>query len=405
MKKVLFIIFLISIYPFFSFCEDFPDMTVYSYTPVTRAINTIFEINFYNDGLIKEIKKYLNPQERGISSEELNKLDDIELLSTSSVIRKDKEILVYNTKADNNREMIQEFSLLELNSVKIWESEYADDNQKILISNYDNIIYEYIDEILFSYTIYKDYIDYFHFPTKSKNIISFNKKGTLKSIEQIGTRNWLVMASNDNDVCTVIRGEEDDYPFLRKFRIQSDHTTVFVSGVMNTAIIDIIDNGDSVTYIALQLLVSTVENNKSNLPIFTSAMYNSSSYLTESKTVYLPENLGVSVFSCPWVEGVSGPGIGETITIERDASFGEIFFSNGYFSYDNPTLYEKNGRVKRIKIEGINSGFSTEISIEDKPEPQIIELPKIDTKIIITILDVFPGTAWDDTCINYILVR
>lgn len=110
----------------------------------------------------------------------------------------------------------------------------------------------------------------------------------------------------------------------------------------------------------------------------------------------------------PWVEGVKGSGIGEKIFMEFETgdhlnSVKYLLFSNGYVSYKQPDLYSKNNRVKKIKIESIDKQFTKTFEIKDTPNIQELILPEATNNIVITILDVYKGTHWDDTCINYLV--
>ncbi|MDR0316753.1 MAG: hypothetical protein LBH97_07640 [Treponema sp.] len=134
---------------------------------------------------------------------------------------------------------------------------------------------------------------------------------------------------------------------------------------------------------------------------------NTSSFLVENNIRYDGNNLKQSIKDGPWVEGVSGNGIGEYIEMDYTGSFiGEIngiVISNGFVSANNPDLFLKNNRVKRILIEGNNDSFRNEYDILDTPNLQTIMFPMNVSKIKITILDIYEGTTWDDTCINMII--
>ncbi len=133
-----------------------------------------------------------------------------------------------------------------------------------------------------------------------------------------------------------------------------------------------------------------------------------SSFLTEGNTKYVGENLNMSIKSGPWVEGVHGDGIGEFIEFDYNESqllnqINGIVISNGFVSVNNPGLYLKNNRIKKILVEGDNGIFANEYDILDTPNLQTIRFPSSVSKIKVTILDVYEGTTWDDTCINMIV--
>jgi len=132
-----------------------------------------------------------------------------------------------------------------------------------------------------------------------------------------------------------------------------------------------------------------------------------SSFLTENNIRYVADNLKMSIKDGPWVEGVTGDGIGEFIEMDYKTTdikeINGIVISNGFVSVNNPDLFLKNNRVKRILIEGDDGKFRNECEILDTPNLQTIRFPINISKIKITILDIYKGTTWDDTCINMII--
>ena len=112
----------------------------------------------------------------------------------------------------------------------------------------------------------------------------------------------------------------------------------------------------------------------------------------------------------PWVEGVKGQGIGEWIEIKTNSyQFPVDFFliSNGYVSFEKPYLYEFNSRIKRIRITNEELNLDFEVELEDTPNFQEVRLPnkitELETTFRFTILEVYPGTKWEDTCLNLII--
>lgn len=71
----------------------------------------------------------------------------------------------------------------------------------------------------------------------------------------------------------------------------------------------------------------------------------STSFLKEKTIDYKPENLLNYNLDSPWVEGVTGYGIGEKITFESKRGMG-LVIGIGYVSFEKPYLYEKNSRPK-----------------------------------------------------------
>lgn len=141
-----------------------------------------------------------------------------------------------------------------------------------------------------------------------------------------------------------------------------------------------------------------------------------SSTLIEGENVYSVANLVDENIKTAWVEGKEGSGIGEWVKI----NFGDIFANisgynftegrdinsiniiNGYAK--NETIYYANNRVKKLEIS-FNDGTSFVTELKDGIlEQQKIELPepKKVSSVKFTILDVYQGSKYDDTCISEI---
>jgi hypothetical protein len=134
-----------------------------------------------------------------------------------------------------------------------------------------------------------------------------------------------------------------------------------------------------------------------------------SSYLVENDILYFPSNLDISYRTDkPWVDGVEGYGIGEKILFEKGyvpIPNGSMHISIGYISYDKPYLYNKNSRPKKIKLS-VENKFSFVVDLRDTPHYQEIKFPSSinqEDTLVLEILDVYPGTKYEDTCINTIL--
>jgi hypothetical protein len=114
-----------------------------------------------------------------------------------------------------------------------------------------------------------------------------------------------------------------------------------------------------------------------------------------------------------WVEGVAGQGLGEWIEIEfpTNTLVSEIEIFPGYGKSER--LFTRNSRPKRIQIQFVgeyaHSGNprTEEIALEDEMKWQIFKVtPPVATfDIRFTIMDVYPGTAHEDTAISEIRVR
>lgn len=136
-----------------------------------------------------------------------------------------------------------------------------------------------------------------------------------------------------------------------------------------------------------------------------SRFYDCTSFLREKNKEYPVENLKNLCPDMPWVEGVSGNGVGEGFSIKRNKeSF--LLIINGYISYEKPYLYEQNGRVEKLKVKGLKTGKEIVVDVLDTPHPQTVDISEINEAedIRVTIEKVYPGTKYEDTCIHYLLL-
>lgn len=133
---------------------------------------------------------------------------------------------------------------------------------------------------------------------------------------------------------------------------------------------------------------------------------NQSSFLVEGVTKYSVENLAILNSDSPWVEGVDGYGIGEGFTVDFKLKNDKyLLIINGYISFQKPYLYEQNARIKKIKITGLQSNKTAVLDVLDTPHPQSVDISFLnDTEgFSVEIVEVFPGTKYEDTCIHYLV--
>lgn len=139
---------------------------------------------------------------------------------------------------------------------------------------------------------------------------------------------------------------------------------------------------------------------------------------------YQAANLFDNDFNTAWVEGVEGLGENEIIEIEfiDEVDIERLGFINGYTSDDY--TYYNNGRVKKLKVELLshnpvddsNEVYDAVYEIEEKKyedfnknllQSFMIELDERAwriKKIRLTILDAYPGTKYEDTCISELYI-
>ncbi|MFP4066705.1 MAG: NADase-type glycan-binding domain-containing protein [Spirochaetaceae bacterium] len=133
--------------------------------------------------------------------------------------------------------------------------------------------------------------------------------------------------------------------------------------------------------------------------------FTATSSLAENDTTYVATNLGEAALRTPWVEAAEGQGVGEEIRIAK--GFPRLWISVGFVSYSRPELYELNSRPKRIRVVDDHTGAEKTVRLEDTPSPQSVTLPGDPSwehsTIRLIIEEVYPGTRWEDTCVNFIL--
>lgn len=137
----------------------------------------------------------------------------------------------------------------------------------------------------------------------------------------------------------------------------------------------------------------------------------SSSYMQDNKFDYSPKQVIDGMWDTAWVEAASGDGIGEWIEFKSDSEHKAVGIKlvNGYTK--SKELYEKNNRVKKVKIE-FSDGSSIIKDLQDVPPESGISTFQeiyfgrvvITSYIKLTILDVYKGSKYDDTCFSEIRV-
>ena len=105
----------------------------------------------------------------------------------------------------------------------------------------------------------------------------------------------------------------------------------------------------------------------------------------------------------PWVEGAKGYGINETISVEFKNQIYGFSILNGYADIQNMKLFKENSRVKKLKVEDLTNKLEYTMNFEDKVYFNYLELSKPSKSIKLTILDVYKGTKYQDTCISALI--
>ncbi|MBR1752271.1 MAG: protein kinase [Ruminococcus sp.] len=114
------------------------------------------------------------------------------------------------------------------------------------------------------------------------------------------------------------------------------------------------------------------------------------------------------IMTC-WSEGAADEGIGESITVypeEDEVTIDTLYIANGIMTSE--TAYRYNNRVKRCRLE-FSDGTLYEAAFPDNYSKQPTELvfPEELTVswVTITIVEVYEGEKYDDTCIAEIYAK
>ncbi|MDP1829358.1 MAG: hypothetical protein Q8L48_39195 [Archangium sp.] len=106
-----------------------------------------------------------------------------------------------------------------------------------------------------------------------------------------------------------------------------------------------------------------------------------------------------------WVEGVKGPGLGESmaLTFAAPVTVTAIELWNGYQRSDDH--FKKNARAKKISI-AVDGADPVELALKDTQGSQKLALPKpVSTKsLTLTIKEAYPGTKYDDLVLSELRV-
>jgi len=140
--------------------------------------------------------------------------------------------------------------------------------------------------------------------------------------------------------------------------------------------------------------------------LYSQNSFAASSYLTERGKQYLPGNLSNLDLEFPWVNGNGGKGIGQQIIV-NNINASALYFFSGYVSFRRPDLYLKNARPKKIRIFFEKSNVTLDVELQDTPSPQLIEFGNHyeNQRMIITFLEAYAGTMYEDLCVNSLLFR
>lgn len=129
-----------------------------------------------------------------------------------------------------------------------------------------------------------------------------------------------------------------------------------------------------------------------------------SSYLDATDSShYFPENVDDQNKETAWVEAAEGNGSGEWIRLNFDGevTIDGIEFHNGYKK--SKETYLKNNRPFNVLLE-FSDGSHMNVQFSDTFEyTSILPVDSVTTSFVkLTIVDVYKGSTYDDTCISEI---
>jgi len=144
--------------------------------------------------------------------------------------------------------------------------------------------------------------------------------------------------------------------------------------------------------------------------------FRASSELPDYKSItYMAQNAHDFNVNTAWVEGKSGHGIGEYLeysfdmaSVEKDHRLGitTLIIANGYKK--SRSAWSANSRVKKLKVYLDQKPYGI-VELLDRFEFQTVNigelpLPQTGTMTLrFEILEVFPGTKYEDTAISELL--
>lgn len=124
---------------------------------------------------------------------------------------------------------------------------------------------------------------------------------------------------------------------------------------------------------------------------------------SQSGNSYGPQNLFDGNNHTAWCEGVPGNGEGQEIyiRIEDGPPFRRLLIGNGYAKSEGS--YRQNGRVRTIDVF-TDRGDRIRTVLPDTPSEVVVQIPGPAQyrELKIRIVDTYPGSKYQDTCIAYI---
>lgn len=123
---------------------------------------------------------------------------------------------------------------------------------------------------------------------------------------------------------------------------------------------------------------------------------------------YGAENVGVEMGTTSWCEGVPGNGVGEWIQLAPKSAVPMmgIGITPGLFNWKKRDLFKANGSPTRVEIV-LNDEHRFVATLGDRLARQfvpVVGFTKPVSRVRITILEVRPGSKYEDTCISNVVL-
>ncbi|MEY8428116.1 discoidin domain-containing protein [Lachnospiraceae bacterium 46-15] len=128
-----------------------------------------------------------------------------------------------------------------------------------------------------------------------------------------------------------------------------------------------------------------------------------SSSLFENNMAYEAELITDGEAKTAWIEGASGQGVGESVTLYFNSTYKVTGFNIHAGYHESKSAYRKYSRPKKIYVE-FSDGSGETFVLKDKFKEQDIQLPhSVDTEYVtITVESVYPGSEFDNMAISEI---
>lgn len=215
-------------------------------------------------------------------------------------------------------------------------------------------------------------------------------------------------ADQNGYLATITSQEENS--FLYSLLASSGYTEAFF-GMINDGSWAW-ENGEAVTYANWTADVPEIPNTYGSFFLCMTpasdfiTSINASSTLSEVYADHSASLICDNDLTTGWVEGVSGTGSGESITLTFDNTYTITGFSINAGYQKSAELYAKNARPASLQITSAD-GTSFSVPLQDVCDMQNISFdqPLRTNSLTFTLQDTYSGTTYEDTVISELLLQ